>query len=93
MTQETYAIDTKNFFDAQTAKERSIHIQSGALQEELDYIYKEINKSINSGKRSYSFYDKYISKQAEDFLKEKGFKIEHFYGDQRDPCNETTINW
>ena len=83
----------KNFFDAQTAKQRSIHIQSGALQDELNFIYAEINKSINKGNCECNFTDKNFSKQAEDFLKEKGFTINHFYGDQRDPCNETTISW
>ena len=86
-------IDSNDFFDAQTAKERSVRIQSGALKDELKSIYMEINKAINAGDRSISKSDWFISKQAEDFLKSKGFEIKHFYGDQRDPYNETTITW
>lgn len=82
-----------NFFDANTAKERSVNIQSGMLQNELEYIYKKINNSINKGERECTFSDENFSSQAEDFLKDKGFKVSHFYGDQRDPCNETTISW
>lgn len=82
-----------NFFDAQTAKEWSIHVQSGQLKNELEYIYKEINNSINKGERECTFSNKNFSSQAENFLKDKGFKVSHFYGDQRDPANDTTISW
>lgn len=82
-----------NFFDAETAKERSIHVQSGMLQNELEFIYEKINESINKGLRECNFYDKNFSKQAEEYLTDKGFDVKHFYGDQRDPCNETTISW
>lgn len=86
-------INNAYFFDAQTAKERSVRIQSGALQDELKSIYTEIQKAINVGDRSISKEGWFISTQAEDFLKNKGFNVEHFYGDQRDPFNETTISW
>ena len=86
-------INMDNFFDAQTAKERSIHVQSGALQDELTSIYKYINNAINNGKFSCDFEDKFFTEQALDFLKKQGYKIEYFYGDQRDPCNITTIKW
>lgn len=86
-------INNAYFFDAQTAKERSVRIQSGALQDELKSIYTEIQKAINAGDRSISKEDWLISTQAEDFLKNKGFGIKHFYGDQRDSFNETTITW
>lgn len=86
-------INNKDFFDAQIAKERSIRIQSGALEDELKSIYMEINKAINAGDRSITKNDWFISEQAGDFLKNKGFEIKHFYGDQRDPYNETTIAW
>ncbi len=83
----------KNFFTATEAKERSIAISSGKLEEELEHIYEEINKAINLGKTEVTFYDKTISSQAKEFLLNKGFKVSWFGGDQRDPANDTTIFW
>ena len=83
----------KNFFTATEAKERSIAISSGKLEEELEHIYEKINDAINHGKTEVTLYDKTISLQAKEFLLNKGFKVSWFGGDQRDPCNDTTISW
>ena len=38
-------------------------------------------------------YNHTVSAQAKEFLLNKGFKVSWFGGDQRDPCNDTTISW
>lgn len=83
----------KNFFTATEAKERSIAISSGKLEEELEHIYEDINKAINLGKTEVTLYNHTVSAQAQEFLLNKGFKVSWFGGDQRDPCNDTTISW
>jgi hypothetical protein len=83
----------KNFFTATEAKERSIAISSGRLEEELEHIYEKINEAINLGKTEVTLYDQTVSSQAKEFLLNKGFKVSWFGGDQRDPCNDTTISW
>ena len=83
----------KNFFTAKEAKERSTAISSGMLEEELEHIYEKINEAINLGKNEVIFYDHSISTLAKEFLLNKGFKVSWFGGDQRDPCNDTTISW
>ena len=83
----------KNFFTATEAKERSVAISSGKLEEELEHIYEEINKAISLGKTEVILYNTSISAQAQDFLFNKGFKVSWFGGDPRDPYNDTTISW
>ena len=83
----------KNFFTAKEAKERSTAISSGRLEQELEHIYEKINEAISLGKNEVIFYDHSISTLAKEFLLNKGFKVSWFGGDQRDPCNDTTISW
>lgn len=83
----------KNFFTATEARERTIAIISGRLEEELEHIYEKINEAISLGKNEVILYNTSISAQAQDFLFNKGFKVSWFGGDQRDPCNDTTISW
>lgn len=83
----------KYFFTATEAKERTTAIISGRLEQELENIYNKINEAIGFGKTEVILYNKSISAQAQDFLLNKGFKVSWFGGDQRDPCNDTTISW
>lgn len=83
----------KKFFTATEAKERSTAISSGRLEKELEHIYEKINDAINLGKTEVTLYDHTVSAQAQEFLLNKGFKVSWWGGDQRDPCNDTTISW
>ena len=81
------------YFSAEDARKISNEISTVQMHQELDLIYNKINYARFSGKRSITVSNKTLFESTEDFLKNKGFKITHFYGDQRDPANDTTIYW
>ena len=81
------------YFSAEDARRVSNEISTGQMHEQLDWIYKLINEARFDGKREVTFSNKTLFESTKDFLKSKGFKISYFYGDQRDPADDTTISW
>ena len=86
-------IEEQKYFTAQEAREVSNEIVSNKMNDELDWIYDLINEARFKGKYEITFSNKSLMKSTKEFLKTKGFKISHFYGDQRDPADDTTISW
>mgnify|MGYP007012483038 CR=1 FL=1 len=83
----------QKYFTATEAREVSNEISSNQMTEELDWIYKLINEARFNGKYEITFSYKTLRKSTKEFLKSKGFKISYFFGDQRDPADDTTISW
>jgi hypothetical protein len=83
----------EKYFSANEAREVSNEIANHLMNEELDWIYGLINKARFDGKYEVTFSNKTLRKSTKEFLTSKGFKISHFYGDQRDPADDTTISW
>ena len=83
----------QKYFTAKEAREVSDEINSENMKHELDWIYNLINEARFKGKHEVTFSNKSLMKSVSEFLKAKGFEISHFYGDQRDPANDTTISW
>ena len=83
----------QKYFTADEARQVSDEISFNKTKEELDWIYKLINDARFDGKRSITFSNKSLMKSTKIFLENKGFKISYFYGDQRDPADDTTISW
>ena len=81
------------YFTAEEAREISDAINSDRMKDELDWIYNLINEARFECKHEVTFSDKTLMKATSEFLKAKGFKISYFFGDQRDPANDTTISW
>lgn len=81
------------YFSAEDARRISNEISTGQMHQQLDWVYNKINEARFNGKRSITFSNKTLFESTIDFLKSKGFKIEYFFGDQRDPANDTTIYW
>jgi hypothetical protein len=63
------------------------------LYNQLNWIYDLINKARFDGKYQITISDRTLKSHTINILKEKGFKISHFYGCQWDPANDTTISW
>lgn len=83
----------QKYFTADEARQVSDEINSERMKEELDWIYNLINEARFEGKHEVTFSNKTLMKSTTEFLKGKGFKISYFYGDQRDPADDTTISW
>lgn len=83
----------QKYFTAKEAREVSDEINSGRMKDELDWIYGLINEARFEGKHEITFSNKTLMKSTAEFLKAKGFKISYFFGDQRDPADDTTISW
>ena len=81
------------YFSAEDARRVSEEISKNKTNEQLDWIYKLINDARFDGKRSVTFSNKKLFESTKNFLEGKGFKVTHFYGDQRDPADDTTISW
>ena len=85
--------EEQKYFSANEAREVSNEIANHLMNEELDWVYKLINKARFDGKYEVTFSNKTLRKSTKEFLISKGFKISYFYGDQRDPADDTTISW
>ena len=85
--------DEEKYFTAKEAREVSDAINSESMKHELDWIYELINNARFKGEHEVTFSNKTLMKATTEFLKGKGFKISYFYGDQRDPADDTTISW
>lgn len=85
--------EEQKYFSANEAREVSNEIANHLMNEELDWVYKLINKARFDGKYEVTFSNKTLRKSTKEFLILKGFKISYFYGDQRDPADDTTISW
>lgn len=83
----------QKYFSANEAREVSNEIANHLMNEELDWVYKLINEARFDGKYEVTFSNKTLRKSTKEFLISKGFKISYFYGDQRDPADDTTISW
>lgn len=83
----------QKYFTAKEAREVSDEINSGRMKDELDWIYSLINEARFEGKHEVTFSNKTLMKSTSEFLKAKGFNISYFFGDQRDPADDTTISW
>ena len=68
-------------------------LSNGNMKDELNCVYNLINDAMLNGKHAVMFSNKTLMKSTYEFLKSKGFNIDHFYGDQRDPADDTTISW
>ncbi len=86
-------MDNEKYFTAEEARKVSDNILSDTIKKELDYIYNKIDIARNNGQRSISFFDESFCERTKEFLKEKGFNVNQYYGDQRDPYLEITISW
>ena len=86
-------INKEHYITAEEAHQISTSITNGKMLEELDFIYNEIHKTMYEGKNSIKFSYKSFLKSTIQFLKDKGFKIEHFTGCQWDPADDLTISW
>lgn len=82
-----------NFFTAEEAKQKSLAVLSSKLENELDFIYKEINEAISQGSIECKFYSKKFSNEATNFLESKGFKVNVTKGDPRELEYDTTVYW
>lgn len=85
--------EEQKYFSANEAREVSNEIANHLMNEELDWVYKLINKARFDGKYEVTFSNKTLRKSTKEFLISKGFKISYFYGDQRDPADDTIISW
>lgn len=83
----------ETYFTAEDARRVSEEVAKNKTSEQLDWIYKLINNARFDGKRSVTFSNKTLLVSTKEFLERKGFKVTHFYGDQRDPADDTTISW
>lgn len=83
----------QKYFTAKEAREVSDEINSDRMKDELDWIYGLINEARFEGKNEITFSNKTLMKATKEFLINKGFKISYFFGDQRDPADDTTISW
>ena len=83
------------YFTAENAHELTQLYRNSKIERELDSIYEKIKLAIHNGEYSITsdYYGKTISPDVLQELKNKGFKIKEFYGDQRDPCYDVTISW
>ena len=81
------------YFSAEDARKVSAEVSNQLRNRELDEIYKKIDSARFNGKTSVTFVNKKFMDDTVNFLKNKGFKVTHWYGDQRDPANDTTISW
>ena len=85
--------EEQKYFTAEEARKVSKEISNGNMHKELDWIYGLINNARFKGEYKITFSNKTLYNSTEEFLKSKGFKINHFYGDQREPADDTTISW
>jgi len=83
----------QKYFSASDAREVSKEVSNNLMNEELDWIYGMINRARFEGKYEVTFSNKTLRKTTKEFLISKGFKISYFYGDQRDPADDTIISW
>lgn len=83
----------KKYFTAEEARKFSDDICSGRMNDELNWVYKAIDKARCEGRYEVTFYNKSLMKSTLEFLESKGFKISYFTGCQRDPANDITISW
>ena len=86
-------MNNEKYFTAEEARKVSDIILSDAIKKELDYIYKKIDIARHNGKRSISLFNESFCERTKEFLKEKGFNVNQYYGDQRDPYLEIIISW
>lgn len=82
-----------NYFSASEARNMTNSVINGVMTKELENIYGEITKAIQEGRNSIKYSNVTFSKVTIEFLKNKGFKVEHFSGVQWDPADDTTISW
>ena len=81
------------YFSAEDARKISDETRKQLQNRELDEIYEKINEARWIGETSVKFIDRKFMDRTVLFLKEKGFKVDHFTGCQWDPANDTTISW
>ena len=83
----------QKYFTAKEARQISDEINNGNMKDELNWVYNLINDAMLNGKHSVMFSNKTLMKSTYEFLKSKGFNIDHFSGCQWDPADDTTISW
>jgi len=83
------------YFTAENAHELTQLYRNSKIERELDSIYEKIKLAIHNGDYfvTLDYYGKVMSPGVIQALKEKGFIIKEFYGDQRDPFHDITISW
>ena len=81
------------FLPQKKLSKKSLAVLSSKLENELDFIYKEINEAISLGAIECKFYSKTFSKEATNFLESKGFKVNVTKGDPRELGYDTTVYW
>ena len=81
------------FITAKIAQEKTLEIIQHQMKCELDIIYSKIDEAIQRGEYEARLSDWNICSDTENFLIEKGFSVDKFYGDQRDPANDLVISW
>lgn len=83
------------FYCAQYARAMAEEIKNGKLKDELTEIYKHITKAVENGEFQVrlDYYNKHNPKYAIDVLKSKGYNVEIWTGDQRDPAYDVIISW
>lgn len=86
MTKET-------FITAKEARAFTDKANNHTLMEELGIIQENITNASLRGESSIRFTNKTFLKATIEFLKLKGFQVEHFTGVQWDPANDTIISW
>ena len=82
-----------NYFSASEARNMTNSVINGVMTKELEHIYSEITKAIQDGRKSINYSNITFSEVTIEFLRSKGFKVEHFSGVQWDPADDTTISW
>ena len=83
----------KEYVSAKEAKEMTISVVNGIMEEELKTIYDDIFEAIREGKSSITYNNASFCKSTLNYLKNKGYKVDHFTGCQWDPANDTIISW
>lgn len=86
MTKET-------FITAKEAKNMADTVNDKTHMQELRLLQENITNASLRGETSIRFTNKTFSKATVEFLKVKGFKVEHFTGVQWDPADDTIISW
>lgn len=83
----------KTYISAEDAHKISDEYSSKIMKDELDWVYEKINSTMVAGRYKVTFSNKSLMSSTQDFLKLKGFKIQVFNGDQREPTHDITISW
>lgn len=83
----------QKYFTAQEAREVSEEVSSQIMKDELNWVYEKINNARFNGDTSVTFCNKDLMKSTKEFLKNKGFTVGRFLGNQWDPANDTIISW